>query len=208
MNRDRMPDTASGRSTTQPRGRAADVGRALALEWATLGWMVAEAGVALAAGAAAHSLVLEAFGVDSLIELLSAGVLVWRLRVELQQGQAFPEAIERRAGRIGGLLLYGLAAYVTVAAGRALWMHAGQRFTLAGLVLTGAAIPIMYGLAKAKLRLAGRLGSHALRADAVESVTCGYLSTVVFMALAAQWWLDAWWVAAAAGAHVRAVRAA
>ncbi len=76
-------------------------------------------------------------------------------------------------------------------------MHASQHFTLAGLVLTGAAIPIMYGLAKAKLRLAGRLGSHALRADAVESITCGYLSAVVFVALAAQWLLGAWWVAAA-----------
>jgi hypothetical protein len=55
--------------------------------------------------------VLLAFGLDSVIELASAGVLMWRLSVELRHGQKFSEAAERLASRIGGGLLFALAAY-------------------------------------------------------------------------------------------------
>ncbi len=179
--------------------RLSDVNTALRLEWLTLAWMIIEAVVAIGAGVAAHSLVLEAFGADSVVELLSAGVLVWRLRIELQNESAFPERIEHRASRIGGALLFALSAYVTIGAIHSLWRRQGQEFTLVGLALTAAAIPIMYGLANKKLFIAERLGSRALRADAVESLTCGYLSVVVVVALLAQWLVGAWWVSAVSG---------
>ena len=156
--------------------------------------MTVEAAVSIAAGVAAHSLVLEAFGADSVIELLSAGILIWRLRVELERGLAFPEAVEHRASRLAGGLLFALSAYVAVDAVYALWTRQAQGFTIAGLVVTGAAIPVMYVLAKRKLRIADRIGSRALRADAVESITCGYLAVVVVVALLAQLLLGAWWV--------------
>src|SRR5579863_3904146 len=89
---------------------------AFRLEWLTIGWMTVEAVVAIAAGVAAGSLVLIAFGLDSVIELASAGVLMWRLSVELRCGQKFSERAERIASRVGGGLLLLLAAYVTVAA--------------------------------------------------------------------------------------------
>lgn len=175
-------------------GRARDVDRALRLEWLTIAWMAVEAVVAIVAGVAAHSLVLEAFGADSVVELLSAGVLVWRLRVELQRGGAFPEAVEHRASRLAGGLLFALGAVVAVGAIHGLWAHEGQDFSMAGLIVTGVAIPVMYLLAKSKLRLAERIGSRALRADAIESITCGYLSVVVVVTLVAQLLLGAWWV--------------
>src|ERR1700730_16136202 len=59
------------------------------LEWLTIGWMIIEAVVALAAGVVSGSVVLIAFGLDSVIELISAGVLIWRLSIELRHGQAF-----------------------------------------------------------------------------------------------------------------------
>jgi divalent metal cation (Fe/Co/Zn/Cd) transporter len=175
-------------------GRVRDVDRALRLEWLTVGWMTIEAAASLVAGFAAHSLVLEAFGADSVIELVSAGVLIWRLRVELKSGDAFPESAEHRARRLAGGLLFVLSAYVLGDAIYALRMHEGQDFTVAGLLVTGAAIPVMYFLAKSKLRIAERIGSRALHADAVESMTCGYLSVVVVIALVAQLLLGAWWV--------------
>ena len=82
---------------------------AFRLEWLTIGWMTVEAVVAIAAGVTAGSLVLIAFGLDSVIELASAGVLMWRLSVELRHGQAFSERAERIASRIGGALLFALA---------------------------------------------------------------------------------------------------
>jgi divalent metal cation (Fe/Co/Zn/Cd) transporter len=56
------------------------------------------------------------------------------------------------------------------------------------------AIPTMYVLAKRKIAIAERIGSRALRADAVESITCGWLSVVVVVGLTAQYLIGAWWV--------------
>jgi divalent metal cation (Fe/Co/Zn/Cd) transporter len=56
----------------------------------------------------------------------------------------------------------------------------------------------MYVLSRRKLKLAHELGSCALRANAIESITSGWLSTVVVAALAAQLVLGAWWIDAAA----------
>jgi divalent metal cation (Fe/Co/Zn/Cd) transporter len=135
-----------------------------------------------------------AFGIDSLIELASATVLVWRLNVELRHGQAFAEKAERTSSRIGGALLFALAAYVVAAAAWKLWMRQGAEFSLPGLIITVLAIPIMYFLARRKLQVADALGSRAMRTDAVESITCGRLAFVVVAALLVQLITGAWWV--------------
>ncbi len=170
--------------------------QAFRLEWATIGWMTVEAAVAIGAGLAAGSLSLMAFGLDSAIELISALVLIWRLSVELRHGQEFSESAERRAAKIGGGLLFALAAYVVASAAWSLWTRHGQQFSIPGLAVTVAAIPVMYFLAKRKLAVAEAIGSRALRTDAVESITCGYLAVVVVVGLLAElltgfWWVDA-----------------
>lgn len=174
--------------------RTALVREAFRLEYLTIGWMVIEAGVAIGSGIAARSVTLLAFGIDSVIELASAGVLIWRLTVELRNGQSFAEAAERMASRIGGALLFALAAYVILAAGWSLWTGQGQDFSWPGLVISLAAIPIMWVLSRRKLRLAGALGSPALRSDAMKSIACGWLSFMVVIGLLAQLALGAWWV--------------
>src|SRR5215470_14015694 len=93
-------------SVISPATRPDLVRRAFRLEWFTAGWMLIEAAVAIGSGIAAHSLSLIAFGADSLIELASAGVLLWRLDVELRRGVEFSEKVESRASRIGGALLF------------------------------------------------------------------------------------------------------
>src|SRR5208283_3390095 len=65
------------------------------LEWLTIAWMTVEAVVAIASGLMVGSLVLTAFGLDSLIELASAGVLMWRLLIELRRGEKFSEDAEK-----------------------------------------------------------------------------------------------------------------
>ena len=156
--------------------------------------MLIEGAIAIGSGIAAHSLLLVTFGIDSVIELASACVLVWRLSVELRHGQAFSETTERRASRIAGGLLFALALYVVVAAGIGLWRHAGAEFSTPGIVLAVAAIPVMYSLSRRKLAVAEELGSRSLRADAIDSLTCGWLSFVVVLGLVAELALRAWWV--------------
>lgn len=106
--------------------REALIREAFKLEWLTIGWMSVEAAIAIASGIAAGSLVLMAFGLDSLIELASGGVLMWRLSVELRHGYAFSEDAERAASRIAGGLLFALAACVTIAALWSLWTRRGK----------------------------------------------------------------------------------
>jgi divalent metal cation (Fe/Co/Zn/Cd) transporter len=169
------------------------VRQALCLEWITAGWMLIEAAVAIGSGATSHSLSLIAFGADSLIELASAAVLLWRLHVELRQGAEFPEQVEYRASQISSALLLALAAYVTASAAYGLWRCEGQEFSTLGLAIAVLAIPVMWWLASAKIRVADQIGSRALRADAVESITCGYLSGVVIIGLLVQFFMPGWW---------------
>jgi divalent metal cation (Fe/Co/Zn/Cd) transporter len=170
------------------------VREAFRLEYMTIGWMVIEAGVATGSGIIARSVTLLAFGINSIIELVSAGLLIWRLTVELRNGQSFAELAERKASRIGGVLLFALAAYVILAAGWSLWTRQGQDFSWPGLLVSLAAIPIMWVLSRRKLQLADALGSRALRTDAMESITCGWLSFVVVIGLLVQLALGAWWI--------------
>src|SRR5438552_18567237 len=85
--------------------RAKDLQRALLLTYITLAWMTIEGAAALLLGWASKSLLLEAFGIDSLIELFSGGVLLWRLRVETAGGRTLEhvQAVERPCAKLVGM---------------------------------------------------------------------------------------------------------
>src|SRR5258708_8083578 len=148
--------------TTPNGGRTQVMRRALRLEWLIMGWMVVEAMVALTSGIAAGSLVLVAFGLDSVIELVSAGVLVWRLSIELRNGEAFSEHAERIASRVGGALLFALAAYVVVAAGWNLWRGGGGEFFWPGFIVSLPSITGMRSLPGCQIHPAAQLGRPPL----------------------------------------------
>src|SRR5438309_10964424 len=101
-------------AVSQTRERADDVRVALLLTYITLGWMTIEGAASLLLGWASKSLLLEAFGFDSIIELFSASVLLWRLRIEASghADEARVEAVEHRASRLVGYTLYFLVLYV------------------------------------------------------------------------------------------------
>src|SRR5438876_6053616 len=180
--------------------RSDDVRLALLLTYITLGWMTIEGAASLLLGWASKSLLLEAFGIDSIIELFSASVLLWRLRIEASghADEARVEAVEHRASRLVGYTLYFLVAYVVFNSAYGIFIahritdtHESAWGILIGLVAK-VGMPILAGY---KLKVAARLNSRALRADAIEAITCGYLSIVLMIGLAATrivgwWWLD------------------
>jgi divalent metal cation (Fe/Co/Zn/Cd) transporter len=174
---------------------------ALRLEAITIAWMIVEAGVAIAAGVVARSVLLLAFGADSGIELLSAGVLYWRLLREARaapRDEAGVELMERRTARFGGYLLYQLALYVLLQAGYGLLHRNAAETSWVGIGVAVAAALAMPVLARAKVRVAEEIGSRALRADAMEPFTCGYLSWVLLAGLLANALLRWWWLDSAA----------
>ena len=93
--------------------RADNLKRALLLTYITIGWMTIEGAASLLLGWASKSLLLEAFGIDSMIELFSGFVLLWRLRVEASGAASAERAeeVERRAARYVGYSLYILVVY-------------------------------------------------------------------------------------------------
>ena len=153
--------------------------------------MVVEACVSLSAAWIARSPALLAFGGDSAIELLSAGVVLWRFRE-----QSRPEQVDRLAARIAGALLFAVAACVAAVSAVSLLGYHEPRPTYLGLAVLAGAAAIMPWLAKQKRQLSALTNSAALRADAAESVLCAYLSWIalVGIGLNAIWhigWADA-----------------
>ena len=72
-------------------------------------------------------------------------------------------------------------------------MREGQEFSIPGLIIAALAIPVMWWLAKAKMAVADEIGSRALRADALESIICGYVSGIVLIGLITQLLMPGWW---------------
>lgn len=167
---------------------------AIALEWFTLAWMTVEGGLSISAGVLARSVSVTAFGLDSIVELISCAVLMWRLQTELHRADAFSRDIEHRAHKAAGVLLFVLAAYVVTAAGLSLYHQRGQEFSPLGAAVAALAVVAMFPLARAKRAAADGLSSRALRADAAESLACAYLAAAVLAGMIAQLALGAWWI--------------
>jgi divalent metal cation (Fe/Co/Zn/Cd) transporter len=154
------------------------------LQGITIAWMLLECGVALYAAAQARSLALFTFGSDSLVELLSALVVL----LQFFPGIALSKA---RAERAAAVFLYILAGAICLIAFFA-W-NMPKETSYLGIGITGAALIAMPVLAWLKRRQARVLGNPALAADATQSATCAYLAGVTLAGLAAfALWHIAW----------------
>jgi len=146
------------------------------LQGITLGWMTLECAASLYAAARAHSVALLAFGSDSLVELLSAVVVL------LQFLPRFPLK-KAHAERAAAMLLFVLAVAVVCIA--TLNYQAPVEASLLGIVVTALALVAMPVLARLKRRQAHALNNRALAADATQSATCAYLAAVTLAGLVA-----------------------
>ena len=108
---------ARTRPVLDPSARAQLERRAKLLAWGGNAWHLVEFAIAVGAGIAAGSVALVAFGVDSLIELLAGGVVIWLF----SGGRGSSAVAERRAQRLIALSFYLLAGYVVIESLRAFW---------------------------------------------------------------------------------------
>jgi divalent metal cation (Fe/Co/Zn/Cd) transporter len=158
--------------------RCSEAARFCALDTGvTLAWMLVEFGVSVYAAVTAHSPAMLAFGSDSLVELLSATVV-------LLQWIPSMSISERRASRTAGSLLFVLAFVVAAIAVASLALRLRPATSYAGIAITIAALIAMPVLAFLKRREARRSKNAALAADAVQSATCAYLALIALAGLA------------------------
>jgi len=168
--------------------------KALIAEYFTVGWNVIEGIVAIAAGIVATSIALIGFGLDSYVEVASGIVLIWRLRKH-GFGDEEEEAAEKRAIFFVGLTFLALALYVTFESGKKLLFREHPDESLIGIILATVSLIVMPLLAWYKKKIAAEINSRALRADALETLACSYLSLTLVVGLGANalfgwWWAD------------------
>jgi len=183
-------------------GRATAARSGVHLEGLSVAWMVAEAALAIGAGVVARSVLLTAFGFDSIIELLSGGVLLWRLSVEHRGGDL--ETVERtevRATQASAVLLIALCLYVVGTAAAGVLLRVEPERSALGIGVAAAALVVMPLLARGKRRVNQVMKSAALRADVAETVTCAYMAATVLVGLVLHALVGWWWAeyVAAAG---------
>lgn len=163
------------------------------LELISFVWMAVEAVLAIGAGIVARSVLLTAFGFDSVIELISGAVLLWRLSSEARGATPTRmEAVERRATRISAVLLVLLCAYLVIVGIAGLVARLQPEGSALGVGVAAAAVLVMPLLAWRKRRANLVIGSAALRADIAETITCAYLAAATLVGaglnLVAGWW--------------------
>jgi divalent metal cation (Fe/Co/Zn/Cd) transporter len=156
------------------------------LQWITIAWMTLECGASLWAAAGAKSVALLAFGSDSLVELMSAIVVLLQFMPRFQLKKKYVD-------KLAAVLLFALAVVVVCIA----WLGRSRpmRASFLGMAVTALALVVMPVLAWMKRRKAKQINNRALAADAVQSATCAYLAAVTLAGLVifAAWqirWVD------------------
>ncbi len=170
------------------------VKRARLLVLAGMGYNTIEGVVAIASGVAAGSVALVGFGLDSYIEVFAAGVVSWRLS-KASRGQAASEAAEKRALFLIGITFFALAIYIVAHSTLTIAAAHEPEESLVGIGVAIASLIVMPGLSFVKLRLAAKLHDKSLRAEAMETLICSYLSVALLLGLGLNaafgwWWAD------------------
>ncbi|HVU15467.1 MAG TPA: cation transporter [Candidatus Didemnitutus sp.] len=175
---------------TEDSLEAASVAAGRRVEYLSLAWTSLEAAAGIVAGLAAASIALIGFGADSVIEIASSAILLWRLS-DAERGSAR----EKTALKLVGVCFLLLAAYVLWESVRSLLAREAPQVSYFGIGFAALCLVVMPLLARAKRRIAARLNSRALDADSRQSSLCAYLAAIllgglVLNALFGWWWAD------------------
>lgn len=145
---------------------------------ATISYNVIEAIIALAAGTAASSTALIAFGLDSIVEVLSAAAVAWQFSAR------DPESREKVALRVIAFAFFALAAYVIVDTWLSFFFEGLQaEHSPVGIVLAAVSLAVMPALSWFERRTGRELGSATAIADSKQTLLCAYLSAALLVGL-------------------------
>jgi divalent metal cation (Fe/Co/Zn/Cd) transporter len=190
-------------AVVQPQTRSALVLSGKHLEYFTVLWHLLEGIISLVAGLASGSLSLVGFGVDSLIELASGVAIWWRMAVDDRVEHR--EHNEKLALRLIGGSFMALAVYLIFESVASFVNHKAPEPSVPGLAIAVLSLVVMPLLSRAKRNLAIQLKSPAMQADAKQADFCAYLSAILLVGLAANFWLRWWWADPVAALFMAAI---
>jgi divalent metal cation (Fe/Co/Zn/Cd) transporter len=173
--------------------RNEQIQRGKRLEYFTILYNSVEGIIAVIAGLLAGSIALVGFGFDSVIEVTSGAVLLWRLHADIDEARR--EQIEATSLKLVGICFLALAAYVSYDSIKSLIWHESPERSIPGIILAIASLIIMPLLTRAKRQVAKNINSNAMAADARQTEFCTYLSAILLgglllNALLGWWWAD------------------
>lgn len=175
--------------------------RAKMLAGFSVTYNVIEGIIAIAAGAAAGSIALVGFGLDSFVEVSSGLIILWQFSHKL------PETREHQALRLLAYSFFILAAYVGFESARALIFGSDADPSNVGIGLAIASPIVMPAISVAQRRTGRALGSNAVVADGTQTLLCTYLSAVLLVGLVLNSTLGWSWADPIAGLIIAAVAA-
>lgn len=166
--------------------------RALQLEYGTIGWNVGEAVLTISLGIAAGSLALIGFGSDSIIEIFASLVVVWHLIPGHEYDHPERTAL---ALRLVAAAFAVLAVVLVSLSIRDFLTGRRPEESPWGIAYLAVTALVMFGLARAKRRIALQLDSAPLRSEASMTFLDGLLSAGTMLGLLLNavfgwWWAD------------------
>lgn len=166
--------------------------KALLLSYFTVGYNIIEGLVSIWAGSMAGSIALVGFGLDSFIESLSGGVMIWRFSQHGKISEEAEERLERKAAKMVGYTFFILAAYVLFESIKKLLAREIPEPSLFGIIITIVSLIVMPILFYAKLRVGKKIGSISLIADSKQTLVCVFLSASLLVGLGLNYLFGFW----------------
>jgi divalent metal cation (Fe/Co/Zn/Cd) transporter len=166
--------------------------RALLLSYLTVGYNILEGAVAIFAGYLAGSIALVGFGLDSFVESLSGGVMIWRFRPHPGRTPEEEERLEKKAVKLVGYTFFILAAYVFYESVERLWFQEAPAPSLLGIIIAAVSLVLMPALFYYKYSLGRSLGSASLMADSKQTLACALLSLALLIGLGLNYLYGIW----------------
>lgn len=185
--------------------------RAIWLAWVSVAYNLLEGGLSVAFGWSERSVSLFGFGVDSLVEVGTALLVLWRLQAEAHHHHLDPAMVqrERRGVMAAGVLFLVLAVGMAVGAIAQLYSGSHPATTLPGLIIALISLGVMAALWNAKRHTVQALDSQTLASDLACTLACMQLSSILMIgsllyAISPRlWWVDAGAALALAGLIAR-----
>lgn len=173
--------------------------KALWLSLFSVAYNLVEGVVSIVAGLLAGSIALTGFGLDSFVESLSGGVMVWRFEKHGKISEEEEERVEVKAAKLVGYTFFVLAAYVLFESLKKLIYREIPEPSLLGIVIAIVSLIVMPVLFYMKLRVGRSLGSRGLVADSKQTLACVYLSVALLLGLGLNYLFGIWWADPLAG---------
>ena len=166
--------------------------KALSLSYFTVGYNVLEGTVSILAGLLANSIALVGFGLDSFVESLSGGVMIWRFGKHEEMSEEEEERIEAKAVRLIAYTFFILGAYVLYESVKKLYLQEMPDPSLFGIIIAIVSIIVMPVLFYIKYRTGKTINSRSLVADSKQTLVCCILSVALLIGLGLNYLFGFW----------------